>query len=41
MKDLPHHMKKLNRRVIRTERTMKLEDEEYEENLTSPSKQTV
>lgn len=29
MKDLPHHMKKLNRRIVRTERRMQIEDEEY------------
>ncbi len=29
MKDLPHHMKKLNRRIVRTERRMQIDDEEY------------
>lgn len=41
MKDLPHHMKKLNRRVVRGERKMKMEDEGYEEKLPSPPKQVV
>lgn len=41
MKDLPHHMKKLNRRVVRTERRLMLEDEEYETKIPSPPKRTA
>lgn len=33
MKDLPHHMKKLNRRIIRSEHRLELEDEDYANRL--------
>lgn len=40
MKDLPHHMKKLNRRVIRSEHREEINEEAF--NMTSPPrKQTV
>ncbi len=41
MKDLPHHMKKLNRRVVRTERRLMQEDKEYAEKIPAPPKQAV
>lgn len=41
MKDLPHHMKKLNRRVVRTERRMVKEEEGYGEKIPAPPKQAV
>ena len=39
MKDLPHHMKKLNRLVIRSTHREELDEEAYE--LTAPRKQTA
>ena len=39
MKDLPHHMKKLNRRVIRSEHREELDDESFI--LSTPRKQTL
>ena len=39
MKDLPHHIKKLNRRVIRSNHREELEDEAYDLALP-PRKQT-
>jgi hypothetical protein len=33
MKDYPHHMKKLTRRVIRSEHRLEREDESYAKNL--------
>lgn len=35
MKDLPHHIKKLNRRVIRSVHREELEEENYDENTTA------
>ena len=35
MKDLPHHIKKVNRRVIRSERRLELQDDTYASNLPS------
>lgn len=36
MKDLPHHIKKLNRNVIRSVHRLEKEEEDYEELLPSP-----
>jgi hypothetical protein len=36
MKDLPHHMKKLNRRIIRSEHREELEDENHLSSLPNP-----
>jgi hypothetical protein len=35
MKDIAHHMKKLNRQVIRSERRMEMKDEAHARNLPS------
>lgn len=40
MKDLPHHMNKLNRRVIRSERWIEQENENADRQTASPRKQT-
>lgn len=36
MKDLPHHIKKLNRRIVRSVRREKMEDETYDLLMPSP-----
>ncbi len=42
MKDLPHHMKKLNRLIIRSEHREEVEDEAYSMKMPSPPrKQTA
>jgi hypothetical protein len=33
MKDLPHHMKKLNRRIVRSEHRLESEDQDYASHL--------
>lgn len=38
MKDLPHHIKKLNRQVIRSEHREEMEDEAYSLIVPSPPK---
>jgi hypothetical protein len=40
MKDLPHHMKKLNRQVIRSMHREELEEEEFDLSSIPPQKQT-
>jgi hypothetical protein len=40
MKDLPHHMKKLNRRVIRSEHREEMDEEAFNM-ISPPRKQTV
>lgn len=41
MKDLPHHLKKLNRRVIRSLHREEMEDEAYEMPDIPPQKPTL
>ena len=36
MKDLPHHMKKLNRRIIRSIHHMEMEEADYDSKMPSP-----
>lgn len=36
MKDLPHHIKKLNRRIIRSIHRLELEEEAYDLTMPSP-----
>ena len=40
MKDLPHHMKKLNRQVVRSERKLEQEDADYAATIPSPPQHT-
>jgi hypothetical protein len=40
MKDLPHHLKKLNRRVIRSQHREEMEDESFEIPNIPPQKPT-
>ncbi len=37
MKDLPHHMKKLNRRIVRSAHREELAEEEYDQVIAAPS----
>ena len=41
MKDLPHHMKKLNRRVVRSVHRLELEDEQFSEKMPNPPSERV
>lgn len=36
MKDIPHHIKKFIRKIVRSERRQEMEDPSYVENLPSP-----
>lgn len=40
MKDLPHHMKKINRQVIRSIHREEMDHEKFEESLPSPPEHT-
>lgn len=40
MKDLPHHMKKLNRRILRSAHREEMEEEAFETLPSPPRKQT-
>lgn len=41
MKDVPHHMKKLNRRIVRSERRIKNSNEGYEMSIPAPPEQAI
>jgi len=43
MKDLPHHIKKLNRRVIRSVHREEMEEESFDENMPAlpPRKESI
>ncbi len=40
VKDLPHHMRKLNRSVVRSERHLNQEDPEHADKIPSPPQQS-